>query len=125
MPETKTQQRYPVGQVEEMPPGARKIIEINNRSIGVFNVNGTYLAVLNLCPHELAPVCRGRVSGTTLVSAPGEYRWGHEGEILYCPWHGWEFNLLSGECLTDKRKLFRYPVEVEDGIVYVLWKGKV
>ena len=80
--------------------------------------------MLNLCPHELAPVCKGRVSGTTAVSMPGQYNWGQEGEILYCPWHGWEFNLLTGDCLTDKRRLFHYPVEVEDGTVYLLWKGK-
>jgi nitrite reductase (NADH) small subunit len=115
MPEN---QRYAVARTEELPPGTKKIVQINNRSIGVFNVNG------NLCPHELAPVCKGRVSGTTLPSQPGEYRWAHEGEILYCPWHGWEFNLLTGDCLTDKRRLFHYPVEIEDGTIYIIWKGK-
>ena len=51
-------------------------------AIGVFNIHGRYVAVLNLCPHELAPVCLGRLGGTTLPSAPGEWVWGREGEIL-------------------------------------------
>ena len=89
-------QKYPIATVDDLPPGERKLVEIDGKSIGVFNVNGDFIAVLNLCPHELAPVCRGRVSGTTLPSAPGEFRWGREGEILACPWHGWEFDLLDG-----------------------------
>lgn len=97
----------------EIAPGERKIVDVSGKSIGIFNVNGTFAAVLNVCPHELAPVCLGSVGGTTLPSAPGEYRWGREGEILTCPWHGWEFDLLTGACLTDKRRLRTYPVTVE------------
>jgi nitrite reductase/ring-hydroxylating ferredoxin subunit len=109
-----------VAQVEEIAPGSRKIVEIKGHSIGVFNVNGVFVAALNSCPHELAPVCRGRVGGTTLASAPGEYCWGRQGEILACPWHGWEFDLLTGEALADRKSRLRlYPVSVEDGLVYV------
>lgn len=106
-------QKYPVAKTNEIPVGERKIVEIDGKSIGLFNVNGEYVAVLNLCPHELAPVCLGRVSGTTLPSAPAEYNWGREGEILACPWHGWEFDLLTGQCLTDRMRLLTYPVEVD------------
>src|SRR4028118_1692762 len=96
------QHEWPVARVSEIPPGGRKIVEIDGRSIGIFNVHGTFVAVLNVCPHELAPVCRGLVRGTTLASMPGEYRWGREGEILACPWHGWEFDLLTGRALVDQ-----------------------
>ena len=81
---------------------------------------GEIVAALNLCPHELAPVCKGKVRGTTLPSPPGEYRWGREGEILACPWHGWEFDLLTGRALADERvRLRRYPVTVEDDTIFV------
>jgi nitrite reductase (NADH) small subunit len=113
------EQRYPVGKVGEINPGQRKLIEINGRSIGVFNVHGTFIAVLNVCPHESAPVCQGRITGTTLPSAPGEFKWAREGEILACPWHGWEFDLTTGKCLTDRRKLHRYPVSIESNTIYV------
>jgi nitrite reductase (NADH) small subunit len=86
----------------------------------VFNVHGTFVAVLNVCPHELAPVCLGAVRGTALASMPGEYRWGREGEILACPWHGWEFDLLTGRALADTRKRLRlYPVVVREDTVHV------
>lgn len=112
-------QRHPVAAVAEIPPGERKIVEINGRTIGVFNVHGSFVAVLNLCPHENAPVCLGRLTGTTLPSAPGEFNWGREGEILACPWHGWEFDLMTGACLADRRKLHRYPVSVEEDTIYL------
>jgi nitrite reductase (NADH) small subunit len=116
----KSRQQWPVARVDELKPGECKLVEIKQRSIGLFNVNGEIVAALNVCPHELAPVCRGRVGGTTLPSPPGEYRWGRDGEILACPWHGWEFDLLSGRALADERVRLRlYPVTVEDDTIYI------
>ncbi len=113
--------RVEAGRVGDIPPGGRRLIDHDGRSIGVFNVGGDFVAVLNVCPHELAPVCKGRVTGTTLPSAPGEFEWGREGEILSCPWHGWEFDLRTGDALADpRRKLRTYPTEVVDGGVFVL-----
>jgi nitrite reductase (NADH) small subunit len=117
------EQRHAVGMAAEIPAGQRKLVEIDGRSIGVFNVHGNFVAVLNLCPHQNAPVCLGRITGTTLPSAPGEFKWARQDEILACPWHGWEFDLTTGKCLTDRRKLHRYPVIVEDGILYVTLRG--
>jgi 3-phenylpropionate/trans-cinnamate dioxygenase ferredoxin subunit len=112
--------RWPVATTEELPPGGRKIVEVAGQSIGLFNVGGRFAAVLNFCPHEGAPVCLGRVGGTTLPSAPGEFRWGREGEILACPWHGWEFELLTGKAIFGNRpRLRRFPVTVEEGTVFV------
>ena len=113
-------QRYVVGRTGEIQPGARRIVNLEGKSVGVFNVHGRYVAVLNICPHELAPVCLGRLGGTSLPSAPGEWIWGREGEILACPWHGWEFDLLTGACLTDKRRLRLYEVTVEDDQIIVM-----
>lgn len=116
----KPQQRWPVARLDEIGPGECKLVEVKQRSIGLFNVNGTIVAALNVCPHELAPVCRGRIGGTTLPSPPGEYLWGREGEILACPWHGWEFDLLSGRALADERVRLRlYPVSIEDDTIYI------
>jgi nitrite reductase/ring-hydroxylating ferredoxin subunit len=111
---------WQVARVADLPPGSRVIVDVEDHSIGVFNVNGEFVAVLNVCPHELGPVCLGRVGGTTLPSPPGEYRWGREGEILACPWHGWEFDLLTGKPLFGAvPNLRRFPVTVVDGAVYV------
>jgi nitrite reductase/ring-hydroxylating ferredoxin subunit len=51
-----------------------------------------------------------------------EYEYGPDGEILQCPWHGWEFDLLTGQHLVDgsDARLRGYPVEVHDEDVYVV-----
>ncbi len=74
-------------------PGERKLVTVKRHSVGVFNVNGEYVAVLNLCPHELAPVCRGPVGGTTLPSKPGKWRLGPGGRnpLLPVAWLGIRF----------------------------------
>lgn len=113
-------QRFAVAQVAEIEPGARKLVMVEGRSIGLFNVHGVIIAILNVCPHELGPICRGRVGGTTLPSPPGEYLWGREGEILACPWHGWEFDLLTGKALAHDRKRLRlYPVTIEEDTIFI------
>lgn len=110
-----------VARADEIAPGERKIVEVEGRSIGIFNLRGRFVAVLNVCPHALGPVCRGRLGGTTLPSPPGEFHWGREGEILACPWHGWEFDLLTGKALADPHKRLRcYPVTVREDMVYVI-----
>ena len=116
--------KHAVARLEDLPVGSRKIVTVDERSIGLFNVNTEIVAVLNLCPHEFAPVCQGRVSGTTAPSLPGEpLQWRREGEILFCPWHGWEFDLLTGACLTDRRKLRRFSTSVENGWIYIHLRG--
>lgn len=112
-------QRVWVAQLDELEPGNRKICDVDGKSIGVFNTGTEIVAILNICPHEFAPVCLGKLGGTTLPSKPGEFIWGRENEIIRCPWHGWEFDLLTGECLTDKRKVKKFKTIIEDQAIYV------
>jgi nitrite reductase/ring-hydroxylating ferredoxin subunit len=108
--------KHTVGTVSEIPPGKRKIVEVGGRSIGVFNVSGKFYALRNRCPHQGGPLCRGSVSGTMLPSRPGEYRWGRAGEIVRCPWHGWEFDITTGQsiCNPHRTRVRAYEVTVED-----------
>ncbi len=134
--------RHVVGRVTELPPGERTIVEAEGRSIGVFNVHGRFFALRNSCPHQAAPLCLGPIKGMTLPSRPGEYVWARDGEILRCPWHGWEFDITTGRSIfnphktrvktyevtvetdgdgpapgIDAESVETYPVTVEDGLV--------
>ena len=108
-------ERYIVCKASELPEGARKIIDAGGRSIGVFNVHGNYYALRNICPHQFAPLCLGQVTGTTLPSQVGEYIYGREGEIVRCPWHGWEFDILTGRSIFNPHqvRVKTYDVTVE------------
>ena len=90
-----------VCKVDNLPVNTRLIVELEGRSIGVFNVNGVFYALRNRCPHQAGPLCVGKVRGTALPSEPGEYLWVREGEIVCCPWHGWEFDIKTGESVYD------------------------
>lgn len=112
---------FPVASIEEIPSGAFKIVQIEQRSIGVYNVKGDYYAVHNYCPHQGAELCKGVVCGTTLESQVYEFIYGRDQEILRCPWHGWEFDLKTGKSLfSDKVRTRTYPVVVEDGQIGIV-----
>lgn len=107
--------KHAVCSVDELPEGERKIVELEGRSIGVFNVNGTFLAVRNRCPHKGAPLCLGLARGLVVGEQPYEYDIERDGEILRCPWHGWEFDLLTGKSIFNphKMRVKSYSVSVE------------
>jgi 3-phenylpropionate/trans-cinnamate dioxygenase ferredoxin subunit len=94
-----------VATTTEIGPGERKIVEIEGRSIGVFNVGGRYFALRNTCPHAGARLCEGTLSGLVTSRAPGEYTYVREGEILRCPWHGWEFDVTTGRSWFDPARV--------------------
>ena len=97
--------RYIVASVDEIPPGERKVVDIAGRSIGVFNVHGEYYALRNRCPHQGGPLCTGPVGGFVSSSGPGEYHLTRHGEILRCPWHGWEFDIRTGQSWFDPTRV--------------------
>ena len=112
--------RVAVCRADELAPGHHRTVTVDGRSIGVFNVAGVLYAIRNVCPHQGADLCRGTLSGTMVPSSPYEYRYDLEGRVLRCPWHGWEFDLATGEKLFDPASQARvktYGVAVEDGVV--------
>lgn len=116
----KEKPKYEVAEVGEIEVGSCKIVTVNGRSIGIYNDGKKYYAIRNVCPHEQAELCKGTFSGTTMPSKPHEYIYGMEGEVLLCPWHGWEFNINNGECIGDpKYKVKTYEVSVENNRVMV------
>jgi nitrite reductase/ring-hydroxylating ferredoxin subunit len=109
--------KYVVGTVEEIAPGTHKIVEVGGRSIGVYNVNGEYFAILNRCPHQAGPLCKGNTYGFLKSGGVGEYEYSRPGEIVRCPWHGWEFDVKTGQSWFDpvQVRVRRYNVVVTSG----------
>jgi len=70
-----------VARVEEVPPGKSKVVTINNRAIALFNIEGKYFAIHNLCPHEGGPLHEGR----------------DKGFVVSCPWHDLAFDIRNGQ----------------------------
>jgi nitrite reductase (NADH) small subunit len=104
----------------DVPRGGVKVVSVGNVEISLFNVGGKIFAYRNACPHAGAPICAGKITGTSPACDVYHYGWGRSGEILRCPWHGWEFDLLTGEHLVaNSVRLRRYPVTIRDHAVYL------
>lgn len=113
---------YEVCRVEDFPEGTKRIVPVGRYGIGVYNVNGTFYAIANHCPHEGGPLCQGRQGGRTVVdeSVPGGAALVREGEWVYCPWHQWGIELATGTTAVKPEWSVRtYPVRVVDGMVVV------
>jgi nitrite reductase/ring-hydroxylating ferredoxin subunit len=109
--------RYVVAEAGEIPPGERKIVTVAGISIGVFNLKGEFFALRNRCPHQGGPLCEGKLWGLIEAEVPGEVRFSREGEILTCGWHGWEFDIRTGQswCEPGRLRTRSYEVTVEAG----------
>ncbi len=84
--------------------GDSAMVSLDEYDIAIFNVGGEMRAIDNECPHQGANLSDG---------------WVRDG-IVSCPWHCWEFDTASGECLTNPgAKLRSYPVRIEDGTAHL------
>ena len=110
-------ERHVVAKVAELPPGSRRLVTVRGREVVVFNVGGEYFALLDRCPHQGGSLSRGKLTGLVEASAPGEVRYTRRGEIIRCPWHGWEYDLRTGRSWCDPARLRvkNYPATTMPG----------
>ena len=109
--------RQVVARAGDVAPGTCKIVTVNGREIGVFNLNGEYFALANRCPHEGGPLCAGKTIALVQSDGPGTYKLAGERGFLRCPWHGWEFDIRTGQswCDPESTRARQYEVKVESG----------
>ena len=103
--------------------GSRVVESSSEGRIAVFrNSDNQVFALRDRCPHKAADICKGILGGTWLPSAPGELTFGRQGEIVACPWHGYEYDLATGAELfwPGGTPLRMYPAEEADGRVFVI-----
>jgi len=94
-----------VARVEDIPPGTAAVVDTGDRSVAVYNVDGTFHATVNACLHQGAELGCGVLTGSTVT----------------CPLHGWQFDVTTGACLTTPgQQVQSFPVRIEDEEVYVL-----
>jgi nitrite reductase/ring-hydroxylating ferredoxin subunit len=117
-------ERVAVAESDELEHGERKIVSIDGESIGVFNFEGEHYAALNTCRHEGGPACEGNFRGALVgeFEEPGKRvnEQFSDTPAISCPWHGWEYDLTTGEHLGDPEVVLpTYEVVEEDGTLYI------
>lgn len=101
-PKTRHHRQLVVCNADDFASGERRIVEAGGFSIGVFNLGGSFYALINACPHQGAPLCLGKLDGTYRPSPVHSFAPALEGRVLRCPWHGWEFDVVTGKGLYDR-----------------------
>lgn len=89
----------------DFAPGSFRCLEVDEVMIAVFNLDGEYYAIENVCSHEYAELTDGDLEGSEIV----------------CPLHGARFNIKTGEALTAPayEPVATLPVRIESGVVQV------
>ena len=102
----RTGQTVTVGRVEDIPPGRGATVELpDGRELALFNIDGTFYAIENFCPHKGAPLAEGNLSSHT----------------IQCDWHGWQFDVRTGRCLTTTSgDIETFKVLLHEGIINVV-----
>jgi nitrite reductase/ring-hydroxylating ferredoxin subunit len=98
-------QAHVVAKVEDLPPGSARVVEIGEQEIAVYHCDDGFHATQAHCLHLGGPLARGKLNGC----------------VVTCPWHGWQYDVRTGENEFDRAiVLATYEVVVEDGEVKVV-----
>jgi nitrite reductase (NADH) small subunit len=93
-----------VAACSEVPPGTAKAVESDGKAIALYNVDGNVFATTNTCPHRGGPLGEGELAS----------------EVITCPWHGFQYNVKTGACLTNPAlSLSRHAVRLEGDSILV------
>jgi nitrite reductase/ring-hydroxylating ferredoxin subunit len=115
-----------VARASEFKDGDRQIVRIGDTEVGVFKDSGQLYAYSNYCLHQGGPACEGltiaRVEEHLREDKTSLGLYFSENEMHFvCPWHGYEYDMKTGECVSDRRlKLKQYKIVEKGGDLYVV-----
>lgn len=118
-----------VCRVDEIADKGKLVIEAGGEEIGVFRLGDEFFAWKSKCPHQGGPVCQGRIYSKVLETLDADMKsrgrdYDESVSHIVCPWHGLEFDIRTGEfagaSAVKIMNLEGYPVQVQDGEVYVI-----
>lgn len=96
-----------IAELRHLPPGSALVVYTpDGEEIALFNIEGNIYALNNECPHMGGPLGEGTID--------------RRGRCVTCPWHGWEFDLTSGECINvEGERAKKISIEVRDDGIYL------
>ena len=103
---------------DEVPDEGRVAgVVVDGRPVALTRCRGAVGALENRCPHQGGPLCQGRVAPWARSSGPGDFQLDAEASLLACPWHGWEYDLATGQSFMGPGEpgVKSYDVDVEPG----------
>lgn len=113
-----------VAMSSDVPEGGRVVVDFEGTEIGVFRVDGELRAWANSCAHVNGPVCQGKIINRVIERLDADKRsLGDDfadAVHIVCPWHGYEYDLLTGRHPGNPNiRLRGFPVTEIDGEIIV------
>lgn len=105
--------KHVVAPAADVPPGERLRVEVAGTPVAIFNLGGEFFGLLDRCPHMGGLLSKGVVIGLVEAPKPGCYAYSRAGEIVRCPWHGWEFDIRTGMSRFDPDRWKARSVDVD------------
>jgi 3-phenylpropionate/trans-cinnamate dioxygenase ferredoxin subunit len=92
-----------IAPISDLPNGERLFIEVEGRSIVIFNIADQFFAIADVCTHDDGPLGDGDIEGFNIV----------------CPRHGGEFDIRTGQAVQMPAvvDIPAFPVRVVDGMI--------
>jgi len=115
-----------IGKASEFKDGERRIAFVGDTEVGVFKEGGQFYAYSNYCLHQGGPACEGmiiaKVEERIMPDRTSKGLCFSDTEVNFvCPWHGYEYDIKTGECISDRRlKLRKYKVIQREDDLYVV-----
>jgi nitrite reductase/ring-hydroxylating ferredoxin subunit len=115
-----------VAKISEFKDGDRRIVMAGRAEIGVFRHEGRFYAYSNYCVHQGGPACEGlliaKVEERIQPDKTSRGLYFSDTDLHFvCPWHGYEYDLKTGECVADRRlKLRQYELIERGDELYVV-----
>jgi nitrite reductase (NADH) small subunit len=95
---------HPVAEVSSLPPGQGRTVHVKGREFALYNLDGQFYALAEACPHRAGSLGAGCLESGT----------------VYCPMHGWGFDLKTGACQNNpERPVQSFPTRIVDGQVEI------
>src|SRR6187431_788425 len=95
-----------VARTKDIPSGEGRMFEVNGRHVAVFNVGGRFHAIDHRCAHQQGPLAEGDL----------------EGCVVTCPWHGWTYDVTTGQSPDDPETrvaCFGVKVQGDDVLIFI------
>ena len=93
-----------VASSSEVLPNQGKVVDVGGQQIAIFNLNGDFSAINNVCPHRGGPLGEGNLAGS----------------VVTCPWHGWQFDVKTGANPVNPAACVKtFPCKVEGNDLWV------
>ena len=94
-----------VAAINEIQPGTKKVFEIDGIMVALFNVNGEYYAIEDICSHDGGALVEGELHGYEIT----------------CPRHSARFDIRTGKplCMPAITSIRHFPVKTENDFLWI------